>query len=97
MRFDIVVVPAAAADLHRLPAHIRPVVRRAIEAHLRFHPSTTSRSRIKHLRSIGQPQYRLRVGTVPVFYDIVEDTVVILAMVRKADAAAWLAEHGVTE
>lgn len=53
-----------------------------------------SRSRIKRLRELSHPQYRLRVGDVRVFYDVVGSTVEVLAMVDKADASAWLVREG---
>jgi mRNA interferase RelE/StbE len=43
---------------------------------------------------LRQPQYRLRVGEVRVFYDVTAETVEILAIITKAEAARWLAEHG---
>jgi mRNA interferase RelE/StbE len=48
-----------------------------------------SKSRIKRLRGLSQPQYRLRVGDVRVFYDVTADTVEILAIVSKAQAGEW--------
>lgn len=51
-----------------------------------------SRSRIKRLRGVRRPQYRLRVGDVRIFYDISEATVEILAIVSKSEAEAWLAQ-----
>jgi mRNA-degrading endonuclease RelE of RelBE toxin-antitoxin system len=53
-----------------------------------------SKSRIKRLRGLRQPQYRLRVGEVRVFYDVTHEAVEILAIVTKAEAENWLAEHG---
>jgi mRNA interferase RelE/StbE len=53
-----------------------------------------SKSRIKRLRGLSQPQYRLRVGGVRVFYDVTSEAVQVLAIVTKAEAARWLAEHG---
>jgi mRNA-degrading endonuclease RelE of RelBE toxin-antitoxin system len=44
-----------------------------------------------------RPQYRLRVGDIRIFYDIVEEDVEILAIVQKAEAADWLAERGEVE
>jgi mRNA-degrading endonuclease RelE of RelBE toxin-antitoxin system len=61
---------------------------------LRHEPFRVSKSRIKRLRGLSQPQYRLRVGEVRVFYDVTRETVEVLAIVTKAEAAAWLAEHG---
>lgn len=77
-------------DLRRLKASHRSVVRRAIETHLRHEPLKESKSRIKRLRGIRRPSYRLRVGDVRVYYDVLESTVEILAIVPKSEAAAWL-------
>ncbi len=41
-----------------------------------------------------RPQYRLRVGEVRVFYDVLNETVEVLAIVAKSQAAAWLKRHG---
>ncbi len=97
MRFEIVLAPEAAADFRRLRANIRATARSAIERHLRHQPMKTSKSRIKRLRGLSRPQYRLRVGDVRVFYDVTMDTVEILAIVSKTDAAAWLQQTGVPD
>jgi hypothetical protein len=44
-----------------------------------------------------QPQFRLRVGDIRVFYDITDEAVEILAIVAKAQAQRWLAEQGTTD
>ena len=54
----------------------------------------TSRSRIKRLRGLSQPQYRLRVNDIRVFYDVAETTVQILAIITKAEAQDWLDQAG---
>ncbi len=90
MRFEVVLAPEAVEDIRRLRAHVRPIVRDAIERHLRHTPTLVSKSRIKRLRGRARPQYRLRVGEVRVFYDVTKSTVEILAVVSKADAVAWL-------
>jgi mRNA-degrading endonuclease RelE of RelBE toxin-antitoxin system len=97
MRYEIVLAPAAAKAYRALPAYRRAEVRDALERHLRQQPTRTSKSRIKRLRGLSQPQYRLRVGEVRVFYDVTIKTVEILAIVTKAEAARWLAEHGTTD
>jgi mRNA interferase RelE/StbE len=94
MPFEIVLAPEAVEDLRRLKANIRAIVRDALEAHLRQEPTRTSRSRIKRLRGLSRPQYRLRVGKARVFYDVVDATVEILAIVSKSEAEAWLAQFG---
>ena len=94
MRFEIVLAPEAARQLRALRSHVRSEVRDAIEQHLRHEPEKLSRSRIKRLRGLTRPQYRLRVGEVRVFYDVEEDRVEILAIIDKAQAATWLEEVG---
>ncbi|MGE3844988.1 MAG: type II toxin-antitoxin system RelE/ParE family toxin, partial [Vicinamibacterales bacterium] len=54
----------------------------------------TSRSRIKRLRGLSQPQYRLRVNDIRVFYDVTETTVQILAIITKAEGQKWLDQAG---
>ena len=97
MRFEIVLAPEAAEDLKRLKANIRAEVRAAIEAHLRHDPRRTSRSRIKRLHGLGRPQFKLRVGEVRVFYDVIEEVVGVLAIVAKSEAETWLAQFGSPE
>ena len=94
MAFEIVLAPEAVADLGRLKANVRAAVRAALEAHLRHEPGKTSRSRIKRLRGLRRPQYRLRVEDVRVFYDISGSTVEVLAIVAKSETETWLARFG---
>jgi mRNA interferase RelE/StbE len=88
MPFAIVLAPEAADDLRRLAA----TVRAALVTHLRHEPGKTSRSRIKPLRRLRRPQYRLRVGEVRVFYDISGTIVEVLAIVAKSEADSWFAQ-----
>src|ERR1700730_8323682 len=97
MRHQIVLAPQAAEDLHRLKANMRATVRDGIERHLRHEPCKVSKSRIKRLRGLSHLQYRLRVENVRVFYDVTESTVEVLAIVRKSEVEAWLAESGERE
>jgi mRNA interferase RelE/StbE len=94
MPFDIILAPEAVEDLKRIKAHVRAAVRTALETYLRHEPDKISRSRIKRLRGLRQPQYRLRVGDVRVFYDVSGATVEVLAIVAKSEAKAWLAQFG---
>jgi len=94
MTFEIILAPEAAKSLRKLPAHVLAEVRDAIEVHLRHEPTKVSKSRIKRLRGLTQPQFRLRVGDIRVFYDVTEAAVEILAIVGKAEAQAWLHEGG---
>jgi mRNA-degrading endonuclease RelE of RelBE toxin-antitoxin system len=97
MRFEIILAPEAVEDLKGLKANLRTEVQAAIEAHLRHQPGKTSRSRIKRLRGVSRPQFRLRGGEARVFYDVSESVVEILAIVAKSEAEWWLAQFGSPE
>ena len=94
MRFGIVLAPGAIRALRTLPARWRSEVRNGIETHLRHEPRKVSKSRIKRVRGMSQPQFRLRVGEIRVFYDVTDEAVEILAIVTKAQAKEWLDEEG---
>lgn len=93
MAFEVVLAPEVAKALRRLPAHVRAEVRDALEVHLRHEPTKVTRRRIKRLRGLSQPQYRLRVGDIRVFYDVTETAVEVLAIITKDEAQAWLDEE----
>ena len=92
MTFAIILAPEAVEDLRRLKANDRASVRAALEMHLTHEPEKASRRRIKRLRGLVRPQYRLRVGEVRVFYDVSGLTVEVLAIVAKSEAESWLAQ-----
>ncbi len=92
MPFEIVLAPEAVEDLKRLKAKLRADIRTALETHLRHEPKKVSRSRIKRLRGLSKPQYRLRASEVRIFYDVTETTVEVLAIVAKLEATSWLAQ-----
>jgi mRNA interferase RelE/StbE len=92
--FEIILAPSAVKELQALRADIRSRVRDAIERHLRHEPRKVSKSRIKRLRGMDRPQYRLRVDEIRVFYDVIEAAVQVLAIVSKATAQEWLEKEG---
>jgi len=94
MKHRILLAQQAVRDLRKLRAHDQAVVKTAIEEHLRYQPKRTSKSRIKRLRGLAKPQYRLRIGDVRVFYDVAGEEVHILAIICKPDAERRLAEEG---
>ena len=94
MAFEILLAPEAIRDLEKLKASLRAEVRDAIERHLRNRPTRTSKARIKRLRGVSRPQFRLRVRDVRVFYDVVDAKVHVLAIVAKEQAEDWLREVG---
>ena len=97
MPYEIILAPDAAADLKALSTPARNGVKDAIKRHLRHEPEKVSKSRIKRLRGLRQPQYRLRVDDVRVFNDVTETQVQVLAIVTKEQAQAWLDEQGTRE
>jgi mRNA interferase RelE/StbE len=94
MKYEILLSPEAAQDLKLLDAHERAKIKDLIEIHLRHEPAKISKSRIKRLRGLRHPQYRLRIDDFRVFYDVAEDRVEILAIVLKTRAAEWLKKAG---
>ena len=94
MKYEIILAPEAAQDLKRLKAHVRAEVKDALGRHLRYEPAKVSKSRIKRLRGLSHPQYRLMMGEIRVFYDITGRVGEVLAIVPKSEAASWLEEMG---
>ena len=94
MPFEIVLAPEAVDDFRNLRASERATVRTALETHLKREPTKVSRSRIKRLRGLDRPQYRLRVGNIRVFYDVSGSTVEVLAIIAKSESDKWLAQFG---
>jgi mRNA-degrading endonuclease RelE of RelBE toxin-antitoxin system len=97
MAFEIILAPQAVAALKALLVPIRTGVKEGIRRHLTHEPTKVSKSRIKRLRGLSQPQYRLRVDDIRVFYDVTETQVQVLAVVTKAEAQAWLDQEGTRE
>ena len=99
MKYEIIFAPEAEDDLDDLRAYDRSKILEAIEVHLSYEPEKTSKSRIKRLRQMKQPQYRLRVDNMRVFYDVIyiasDGIVEIIAVGEKSEAMKWLAEYGV--
>ena len=94
MRYEIILSPEAVQDLRRLKGATPVSVKKALETHLRHEPKKASRSRIKRLRGLRRPQYRLRVEDIRIFYDVSGQEVEILAIVLKSEVEKWLAQFG---
>ncbi len=94
MKYQIILAPEAVQDMKSLDANDRAKVKDLIEKHLRHTPTKVSKSRIKKLRGLRHPQYRLRIDEFRVFYDIEESAVQVLAIIPKSKAAHWLQEVG---
>jgi mRNA-degrading endonuclease RelE of RelBE toxin-antitoxin system len=97
MAYEIEFVDDALRDYRRLDAHVRASIRNALEVHLRHQPTKVSKSRIKRLRELRQPQFRLRVDDYRIYYDVEEGIVTILGVVAKSRSEAWLADHSICD
>jgi mRNA-degrading endonuclease RelE of RelBE toxin-antitoxin system len=97
MHYEIVLSPDAITDLRKLDARDRAMVRDALEVHLRHEPTKLSKSRIKRLRGLAHPQFRLRIGDLRVFYDVSGTEVQVLAVIAKAKTEEWLQQAGRSE
>lgn len=94
MKYRVTLSPEARRDFHGLAAYDRARVRDFIDTHLVHDPTTESKSRMKRLRSMKKPQYRLRIDDLRVFYDVAGDEILVLGMTTKAHAEQWLKERG---
>lgn len=96
MKFQVTIDPSALADLRALRAFDRRSVLDVIGRVLSTTPTQLSKSRIKRLRGVDSPQYRLRVGEFRVFYDVHDDSaeVYVLRVLSKAAVADYLREMG---
>lgn len=94
MRYEIQFTDHALQDYLDLTARWRGMVKQAIETHLRHEPRRESKSRIKRLKGIDWPEYRLRVDELRVFYQVEGTVVQILAVVFKDEAEKWLTTFG---
>lgn len=99
MTFVIEFTGDAHRDYRQLDAHIRTAIREALEIHLRHEPTKASKSRIKRLRGLRRPQYRLRIIDHRVYYDVDLEvkTVTVLGVVSKAASYAWLADNSMKD
>ncbi|MBO0797426.1 MAG: type II toxin-antitoxin system RelE/ParE family toxin [Blastocatellia bacterium] len=94
MAYRIVLTDNATEDYKALDARRRAKVRDALSIHLIHEPAKESKSRIKRLKDLSHPQYRLRIDDLRIFYDIAGNDVVVLAIMSKEKTDEWLKEHG---
>ncbi len=80
----------AKAHYRALDARGRALIKDGLNGHLCHEPMKASRRRIKRLREMDHPEFRLRLDPYRVFYDVIGQTVVVLAIVPKRETAEWL-------
>ena len=88
--FRIELGPGAERDLHLLPNNIQRVVLTEMHLRLKSEPYRELKTRIKRLTGLLPPLYRLRVGDYRAYYRIMDDRVVVLAILHKKDTERWL-------
>ena len=94
MEFTIDLDPQAREDLESMRGFERAAILDTIGRVLTQSPTMISRTRIKRLRRMESPQYRLRVGEFRVFYDVEEQEVYVLRILPKPEADQYLKEMG---
>ena len=94
MQYEIILSPEAVEDLKQLDVYVKARVKDLIGIHLKHEPTKTSKSRIKKLRGVKHPQYRLRIDESRVFYDVRGNRVEVLAIISKSKATEWLKKTG---
>ncbi len=77
-------------DLHAIPVEVQRKILAEIQLRLKAEPFRQIKTRIKRLTGIVPPLYRLRVGDYRAYYRIVNDHVVVLAILHKKDSERWL-------
>ena len=94
MKYEIILARESVQDLKLLDAYQRTKIKDLIEVHLRHGPTKTRKSRIKRLRGLRHPHYRLMIDDFRIFYDIEENRVEILSIILKSKAIEWLKKAG---
>jgi len=69
-QYEIFLKSAAVRDLDRLRKYDAATIADGIEKFLETDPRRESKSRVKRLRGIRDPDYRLRIGEYRVFYSV---------------------------
>jgi mRNA interferase RelE/StbE len=92
--YEIVLKRGAIEDLDRLRKYDATQIADAMEKHLTHGPTKESRSRIKRLRGVSEPDYRLRVADYRVFYSVCERErrVDVLRIMHKDETRAYYEE-----
>ncbi len=90
MPYEIRYSNEAVDQLRMLRNFDRTAILDQIEQVLTVNPTVVSKARIKRLREPAPTQYRLRVGEFRVFYDVEEETVLIIQILSKQDSHDYL-------
>lgn len=92
--YEIRLKPSAIRDMDRLRKYDTAQVADGMEKHLGAEPMKESKRRIKRLRGMSDPDYRLRIRDYRVFYNVVGSRVDILRVMHKNDTREYYEELG---
>ncbi len=97
MKYEVIIAWSAQGTFKKLDARWRSSLKKAMKKHLETAPKRESKGKIRRLRGLRQPQYRLRVDRARVFYDVNDKKkrVEVLGFVMEPKTMQWLEEHGV--
>jgi mRNA interferase RelE/StbE len=92
--YEVVLKRGAIDDLDRLRKYDATQIADAMEKYLTHEPTRESRSRIKRLSGVSDPDYRLRVADYRVFYSVRERErrVDVLRIIHKDETREYYEE-----
>jgi mRNA-degrading endonuclease RelE of RelBE toxin-antitoxin system len=90
MPYELRYSPEATETLKRLRPFDRATIMDAVDQVLTVNPRLESKARVKKLSQPAPAQYRLRVGGFRVLYNVGEDHVRIVRILRKEDTGKYL-------
>ncbi len=92
--YEIILKRSAVEDLDRLRKFDAVRIADAMEEHLSHAPQNETRSRIRPLRGVSNPDYRLRVDDYRVFYSVDEEAhrVTVLRVMHKDETRSYYEE-----
>jgi mRNA-degrading endonuclease RelE of RelBE toxin-antitoxin system len=93
MPFEVRYSDEAVEQLKKVRAYDRAAIIDQIEQILMVNPTLESKAKLKLLRQPAPTQYRLRVGEFRVFYDVVQEAVLVIQILTKEEAIAYLGEQ----
>ncbi|MBI5243707.1 MAG: type II toxin-antitoxin system RelE/ParE family toxin [Elusimicrobia bacterium] len=93
-RYAILLRPSAVKDFDRLRKYDAAAIADGMERFLGDRPARESGSRIKRLRGISSPDFRLRLGEHRVFYNLNDEErrVDVLRILHKDETAEYYEE-----
>ncbi len=89
-KFKVIFSPQALREIEGLETDTALQLAKDIKAYLETSPLPIGKRRIKKLTGYNHPLYRLRSGDFRVYYRILPDSVVILAITHKKESEKFL-------